>query len=365
MSNRIAIHYWKCDRPSAFYTLTNERLTTSDSLAIEKSLRQQLESRFGNNSFSLRKAGGQGNHITYLAEYEKETYFLRLENGPEGDDYMEIEAKVLDMVRQAGVPTPKVYAVDATRSEVTFSYQVLEFSNYSDLNKIYKEGSLDLVSMAESIGKNIARWQSIRPSGFGPFDPGLLREYGELEGLHKTYPDYYFLNWDKHLDFLVEGGLLTGTEAENIRILVGEYRQYLSLDQGCLVHKDLALWNILGNAEGIKAFIDWDDTICGDPTDDLSLLACFHSGDVVQAAIRGYQKERELPDDFLTRFWLHLLRNIVVKAVIRIGGGYFDRKSDFFLLGSGATGSSLKEFTKQRIELACEGLQNLKQIKDL
>ncbi|MCE6990504.1 aminoglycoside phosphotransferase family protein [Dyadobacter sp. CY323] len=365
MSNRIAIHYWKCDRPSAFYTLTNERLTDSDSLAIEKSLKHQLEKRFGIRSFSLRKAGGQGNHITYLAEYENDTYFLRLENGPEGDDYMEIEAKVLDLVRQAGVPTPKVYAVDATRSEVTFSYQMLEFSNYPDLNKIYKDGNLDLVRIAETIGENIAKWQSITPAGFGPFNPGLLRQYDELKGLHKTYPDYYFLNWNKHLNFLVEGGLLTETEAMDIEILVGRHRHYLELDQGCLVHKDLALWNILGNADEIKAFIDWDDTICGDPTDDLSLLACFHSGEVVAAAIQGYQKGRELPKHFLTRFWLHLIRNIIVKAVIRVGGGYFDRKSDFFLLGSGATGTSLRDFTKRRIELACEGLQNLKQIKDL
>lgn len=365
MSNRKAIHYWKCDRPSAFYTLTNDRLTTSDSFLIEKSLMQQLEKWFGNKPFSLRKAGGQGNHITYLAEYGTETYFLRLENGPEGDDYMEIEARVLDLVRETGVPTPKVYAVDATRSEVTFSYQMLEFCNYPDLNKLHKEGNLDLVGLAEHIGGNIAKWQSITPGGFGPFDPGLLRDGSQLRGLHKTYPDYYFLNWEKHLNFLVEGGLLNETEAEDIGILVGRHKKYLELDQGCLVHKDLALWNILGDAEGIKAFIDWDDTICGDPTDDLSLLACFHSGEVVEAAILGYQKIRTLPAHFLIRFWLHLLRNIVVKAVIRVGGGYFNRKSDFFLLGSGATGTSLRDFTKQRIEIACEGLQNLKQIKDL
>jgi fructosamine-3-kinase len=365
MSNRKAIHYWKCDRPSAFYTLTNNRLTASESEEIVKALSAVLHRWFGNEPFNLRKAGGQGNHITYLAEAASGTYFLRLENGPEGDDYMEIEARVLEMVRRTGVPTPKVYAVDATRREVPFSYQMLEFSVYPDLNKLYKEGGLGIVDVAGEIGTSIARWQSITPEGFGPFDPGMLRAHGELEGLHRTYSDYYFLNWDKHLHFLVAGGLLSEKEVFEIQSLVRGHHQYLGLQQGCLVHKDLALWNILGDAQGIKAFIDWDDTICGDPTDDLSLLACFHSGEVVEAAINGYTQIKQLPDHFLPRFWLHLLRNIIVKAVIRVGGGYFDRKSDFFLLGAGDTGTSLRDFTKQRIQISCDGLRNLKQIKDL
>jgi Ser/Thr protein kinase RdoA (MazF antagonist) len=31
---------------------------------------------------------------------------------------------------------------------------------------------------------------------------------------------------------------------------------------GCLVHKDLALWNILGTEREIAAFIDFDDSDC-------------------------------------------------------------------------------------------------------
>ncbi|MFN9915135.1 MAG: phosphotransferase, partial [Pirellulaceae bacterium] len=38
----------------------------------------------------------------------------------------------------------------------------------------------------------------------------------------------------------------------------------LNLPLGCLVHKDLALWNILGTRDQIAAFIDFDDAISGD-----------------------------------------------------------------------------------------------------
>ena len=96
----------------------------------------------------------------------------------------------------------------------------------------------------------------------------------------------------------------------------------LELSEGCLVHKDLAFWNILGSNTEIIAFIDWADAISGDPTDDLSLLACFHPGEVVLSAIEGYKRVRRLPVNFEQRFWLHLLRNISFKAVIRVKGDY-------------------------------------------
>ena len=55
-------------------------------------------------------------------------------------------------------------------------------------------------------------------------------------------------------------------------------------------------------------------------------------------------------------FWLHLLRNLLVKAVIRVGAGYFERDSQFFLIGSGSSGDDLRRFTKTRIETALNGL---------
>lgn len=72
----------------------------------------------------------------------------------------------------------------------------------------------------------------------------------------------------------------------------------------------------------------------------------------------GYQEECELPDQFYSRFYLHFLRNMIVKAVIRVGGGYFDKDEDFFLIDSDMKGRDLEEFTRSRIHLACENLKN-------
>src|SRR5690606_15136894 len=114
--------------------------------------------------------------------------------------------------------------------------------------------------------------------------------------------------------------------------------------------------NMLGSHKEIKSIIDWDDTISGDPMDDISLLACFHSHEVISEVLRGYSNVMgSLPRNYLDRFWLHLLRNMIVKAVIRVGGDYFSKQDDFFLIDTGHNGNSLEEQTKQRMEIAIRG----------
>jgi len=363
MLDRKSIYYWKCDRPNAFYALSESGQKKGPS-NLEGIIPALLQRYFGSKEFSFRLAGGQGNHITCLVFSEGETFFLRIEDGPEGDNYMGIEARVMDEVRACGIKTPKIFEVDSTRNVAPFAYQIMEFLDYPDLNSINKKGGLDLLSVGVQIGENIARWQTVKPQGFGPFDPHALLS-DNLKGLHLKYQNYFLLNWDCHLDFLVARQFLTEGEKNDLKNIVRRRLNYLQIEQGCLVHKDLALWNILGTTKEIKAFIDWDDSISGDPTDDLSLLACFHNWEFMESVLHGYQKVRELPEHFECRFWLHLLRNMIVKAVIRVGAGYFERKDDFFLIGTGTDGRSLETTTRERIQLAYSGLTGIAKITDL
>ena len=63
------------------------------------------------------------------------------------------------------------------------------------------------------------------------------------------------------------------------------------------------------------------------------------------------------PEMFRRRFWLHLLRNLLMKSVIRVGAGYFERSGGFFLIGTGASGSDLRQFTLDRLRAALDGLR--------
>lgn len=350
---RRAIYYWKCDRSAAFHGTAEG----AHDPAVEPALREILREHFPGKALSLRAAGGQGNHITYRATIDGAETFVRLEDGPEHDDYMEVESRVLTEVRALDLPAPRVLAVDASRRRTPFAWQVMEFIDHPDLNQLHKQGALDLAKAAREIGAAVAIWQAVQPRGFGPFDVALLREEDRLEGYHARYEDYFHLHLDRHLRFLVDRGFLSTDLRVEIAGEIDRHRDLLALPQGCLVHKDLALWNILGSATQIAAFIDWDDAISGDPMDDLSLLGCFYDGPTVARAVEGYAAVRLLPADHRRRFWLHLLRNMIVKAVIRVGAGYFERNDGFFLIGAGSTGSDLKTFTHARLAAALGGLR--------
>lgn len=344
--SRRHIHYWKCDRPAAFHG-TQSRHDLPPSLQAQ--LCQALEDRLGTR-VDLRPAHGQGNHLTYFADTSEASMFIRVENGPEKDDHLAVESQVLDQVRAAGVPTPQVFACDASRSQVPFAWQALERLPFPDLNHWQKQGLLNTSAIAFDIGASVARWQVIRPPGFGILNDGL-------HGFHLTYADYFHLRLDEHLSFLVERAFLSPDQRREILNEVTAHEPLLNLEGGCLVHKDLALWNILGSPEHIAAFIDFDDAISGDPMDDLSLLACFHDAAFLHRAFEGYESIRPLPAQHLLRFWLHLLRNMIVKSVIRVGAGYFDRNDGFFLIGIGSSGTRLRETTLSRLSLALRGLR--------
>jgi aminoglycoside phosphotransferase (APT) family kinase protein len=351
--DRTGIYYWKCDRAAAFHGTEALR---PENPQLDGQLRDALRRRFPETSFALTPAEGQGNHRTFRLKGEALDAFVRTEDGPERDNYFDVEAVVADALLARGVPVPKVLACDCSRADTSFAWQVLEYVPYPDLNQHFKRGALEIGPVAEAIGSAVAAWQDVPVSGYGPFSATEARTTGRLVGLQPSYSHYLFLNLDKHLTFLTERGFFSPQQAVAVLEAISGRQELIGLGQGCLVHKDLALWNILGSPDRAAAFIDWDDAISGDPMDDLSLLACFHGRSVLERALAGYARVRPLPDNHLPRFWLCLLRNMLVKAVIRVGAGYFKRNDSFFLIGAGATGADLEAHTRQRIDAALLGL---------
>ncbi len=361
-ATRSKIYYWKCDRPAALHgVVQRDQITDESILAV---LYPYLQRQFPGMR-SLYPAGSSGNHRTYLLDHDGITSFVRVEDGPEGDNHLDMESRVVSAAGKAGVPVPKVLFTDASRQQIPYAVQVIEYFGCPDLNRWYKEGRLPLLPTMCEIGRSIARWQNVPVGGFGPFDLSATESNGKLWGYHTEYEVYFRLHLERHLRLLQEYGFLTETEVKEITSVINTYDGWGANKQGVLVHKDLALWNILGTPEGIQAFIDWDDAIAGDPCDDLSLLACFHPADVVQSAIDGYTSVRELPADFIRRFWLHLLRNMIVKAVIRCGAGYFDEDRSAFLMTPGQNGPAFRQYTYERLLTACRGLCESRPITDL
>ena len=349
--DRTDIYYWKCDRGAAFHG------TDGVSSVEAADVQVALESRYPGAVADLAAAAGQGNHRTFRARLAGRDAFIRVEDGAERDDYFSVEAVATGLVEAQGVPVARCMAYDCSRREFSFAWQALEYLPYPDLNVHFKAGTLDWNAVAPAIGRAVATWQEVRPEGFGLFSAAHAQSAGELRGLHSTYEAYYRLNLDRHLRYLVSERFLDEAFAARIRAAVDAHAGLLALGRGVLVHKDLALWNVLGSPGEAKTFIDWDDCISGDPMDDLSLMGCFHGADVLGPMFDGYRAVRPLPPDAAPRFWLCLLRNMVFKAVIRVGAGYFRKNDGFFLIGAGQGGGDLATVTRAKLELALVGLE--------
>lgn len=355
--SREKIHYWKCDRPAAFHGTAGHSVTED----LPGRMQSMMESLYPGQPVSLIPGGGQGNHRTFLADIGPNKFFIRIEDGPEHDIHLQTESRVQEAVRTRGIPAPRIFAADAGRTRVPFAWQVMEAIPHPDLNHWHKAGVLDIPGTFRQIGTDIARWQALPVSGFGPFKP----EAPGFQGYHATYADYFRLNLETHFQFLIGRQFLSNSQADEMRRLIEDHAVLLDLPGGCLVHKDLALWNILGESTRIAAYIDWDDAISGDEMDDLSLLGCFHPGRAVSAALAGYASVKPLPAEHRRRFWLHLLRNMIVKSVIRVGAGYFEKTDGFFLIGSGSSGQDLRNQTHARLQAAMTGLHEDRDIATL
>lgn len=60
------------------------------------------------------------------------------------------------------------------------------------------------------------------------------------------------------------------------------------------------------------------------------------------------------------------MRNMLFKAVIRVGAGYFKKGDSFFLINSeSGSGKALSDFTLNRLMMAYEGLTENKSIEEL
>lgn len=358
MSLRNNIYYWKCDSPLSIEekrkSYFKEKYNGSD---IKNVVRAACTEHFGIMPSDIKAAGCDGNHFAYIVNYPDRNYFFRADDGSSGDDYMLAESALMRLASAEGIPVPEVYNTYVELKRYPVRFQIMDLIMGKSLSVYHKNNELQVDKIAYELGMYLRRLHTIRMDGFGFVDTDLLKKDGTVRWLERKYPDYFNKRLDDHLDYLSKNNLLTPETIDEIRQLFRKYSSLLNLDAGVLVHRDLALWNVLGTPDRITAIIDWDDAVGGDPADDLGILQCFYEEDFMSHVFSGYFGNEKMSQDFKIRIWLHTLRNMLWKTMIRDYMGYFKKGKDFFL--SGNTGDiSLKEYTFLKIERSMNILRN-------
>ena len=357
MTSRSNIYYWKCDSPQSL--VQKQQLyfqgKYKDEMAIV--VARACRDFYNREPDAVRPAGCDGNHFAYLVDYPGYRYFFRADDGACDDDYMLAESRLMQLVSTAGLPVPAVYLTETDISRYGFRFQIMDCVPEQCLNVYYKNEQLNIPAVTQQLGELLRQLHSIKLTGFGFIDTDHLKNNDIIQGLDQSCCAYFDKRLDDHIAYLYDHRLLTRKEVDEIIHLFDLHRSLLERKEGVLVHRDLALWNVLGTPHEVTALIDWDDAISGDPADDLGMLRCFYDDDFMTMLIQGYGAGKALSDDFIRRTWLYCLRNMLWKTMIRDYMGYF-QKADSFFLNNNKHHVSLREYTFNKIKKAMNMLRN-------
>lgn len=356
MSIRSNIYYWKCDSPQTVSEKRKSYFQDKYNLETRDAVSRACTDFFGEKPAEIREVGCDGNHFAYLVDYPGRKYFFRADDGACGDEYMLAESELMKHAASAGLPVPKVYLTDCDAAKYGFRFQIMDSVEEKCLNVYHKDNSLDIPEIARQLGSLLKRLHSIELKGFGFIDTDRLQRDGVLVGIDGSNEEYFNKRLDDHFCYLRDHKLLEVEEINEIKSIFNVNHELLKRQRGVLVHRDPALWNVLGNPNKITAIIDWDDAVSGDPADDIGMLRCFYDQQFMEAVFAGYFGGKPAPEDFVRRSWLYCLRNMLWKTVIRDYMGYFQKGNDFFL-NRGTGDLSLKKLTIGKINQAINSLK--------
>ncbi len=355
---RDNIYYWKCDNPLETAAKTETYFKEKyDRAGLAETVERACRQVFGAALHDVTPLRVDGNHIAFIIRHDGGQSFFRADDGTGDDDYMLAESALMRLAAAGGVPVPRVLHTDVSRAHCPFRFQIMACCPDPALNVHHKAGILDLVGIAQQLGRHLFRLHAIPLDGFGFVDTDQLCRTGRLRGLDCAYRDYFLKRFDDHLGYLRRFGLLSEGDADEVVLQFRRHEPRLGLRQGVLVHRDMALWNVLGTPDRITAIIDWDDAVSGDPADDIGVLRCFHGGPFMEALMAGYTETATPPADFECRVWLHTLRNMLWKTMLRHALGYFDKDAGFFL-NTPEVGNSLKDHTLNVLQNALEKVRS-------
>jgi len=354
---RENIYYWKCDNPLPIEEkwVYNDKYTLSD---ISEVVEDVAVYHFGKKPLEVSATGSAGNHYTYNIVYKDKTIFFRSDDGKMDDNYLIAEKAAIDLAGKNGVLVPEVYITDTSKKNFPVRYQLMEKVVGERMSDFYQDNTLDRIKVGNELGAQLAKMHAIKLDGFGFINTEILQKENRIVGLDKINKDFFYKKLDEHLNYLLASGFLSDVEATNLRKLIEKNEKVLDINQGYMVHKDIAFWNIVGTKDKINAIVDWDDIISGDPADDLAIIRCFYGEDIFNPVIEGYQTITQLSDDFYQRMWLYMIRNMIWKAVFRISMKYFQIDGKINLFNQDKQ-KSLREFTYNQLYIGINELSKL------
>jgi thiamine kinase-like enzyme len=133
---------------------------------------------------------------------------------------------------------------------------------------------------------------------------------------------------DDHLSICAQHSVLSSEDRSAYCRFFADAEPLLSSVSSHLLHGDPGNHNVLVDGDTVRALIDWEDALAGDPIYELAFWTTFHPARRHTLLWRSYFCSEDLdalPRSVWQRFWLYYVRIALAKTVVRFRFGYQDR----------------------------------------
>jgi fructosamine-3-kinase len=205
------------------------------------------------------------------------------------------EAMQLDMLRDIGLPVPRVYSWQLGSLDRPFSYVLMEFVEGVDWAAARSScTAVDFDELQRELARLMLRLHERTSSHFMRVSSGHAER-------HDSWPAFYRRVFDPVVKEIEKNHLLPVKARKLVGKLHERLDRYLpSIESGRLLHWDLWHANLLVRCHAagkwsISAVLD-PDCKYGHPEAELAYLDLFHT--VGKPFMEAYQHERKLPNEY-------------------------------------------------------------------
>ena len=301
------------------------------SLGIDEALLRDALSAFGiDASAPLSSSGTQGTfHRLYeVSEPGRAPRVLRIAalSGEAAADAMALECRVMAALAARGLRVPACAYREVSRAGAVRGVHLVDLVPGSSLTALDEDEERMQAALGHA-ARFLASLHRIGGAGFGPLSLEAFAE-GDARarpvGVHSDWPAYLLVRLQDHLSACEAAGAITIDEKRRIAALFAAGEATLRSAPPALLHGDPGSHNFMGDASALRAVVDWEDALLGDPLFDLASLCTFHPERRHDAIRAAYGAAIEPGGDGWIRFWLYFLRIALAKTVHRRRFAYAD-----------------------------------------
>ncbi|HUQ28992.1 MAG TPA: phosphotransferase [Usitatibacter sp.] len=302
------------------------RSTPDEALGIDGAFIREAMTAFGiSPTVRHSRAAVQGTfHRLYdidAADGEGKLLRIAALAGDENAEVMMLESRLATALRGWDFPVPSCEFRGVPQATGMRGVHLMARADGRSLTSFDDDEPRMQAALAQ-VARFLARLHARRGTGFGP----LSTESGAgLRGVHERWDDYVLLRLDEHVRHCEAAGAISAVEARAVASRFDQGRDALRVQPSALLHGDPGSHNFMVDSSGeIRAVIDWEDALLGDPLFDLASLCTFHPERRHGGIWSAYGAALQPGGDAWPRFWLYFLRMALAKTVHRRRFGYTD-----------------------------------------